>query len=225
MLGRLEFVSGERNRGGMEDLYGLRVLRMQTDPEGWLGERRLRRAGAALRRGGALRVLLPKSFCQWGILERFGLRGVDPTPFLHFCAPELAVQGLMRRDVDPAGATVALSGNRADGDMVRAAVRLCPRVRRLVIAAQGGERLALRLREEFGIPVLPPEQPAHVELNFHPGTGRGDTRCLKLYGREPELDGGSITFSALKEGEKEDISLLCALWEGGKLDVEGLKFT
>ena len=225
MLGRLEFVSGERNRSGMEDLYGLSVLRMQTDPAGRLGKYRLSRAGATLRRSGVLRVLLPETFCQWEILTRFGLRSVDPTPFLHFCAPELAVQGLMRRDVDPIGATVAISGNRADGDMFRAAVRLCPRVRRLVIAVPGGERLALRLREEFGIPVLPPAQPAHLELNFHPGAGRGDKRCLKLYGRRPELDGGSISFSALKEEEKGDISLLCALWEGGKLDVEGLKFT
>jgi hypothetical protein len=225
MLGRLEFVSGERNQSGMEKLYGLDVLRVQTDPEGLLGNYRLARAGAALRRGGAGRVLLPGTFHAWEMLARFGLRRVDPTPFLHFCAPKLALEGLRRRDMDPARSTVTLSGSRADSSMTRAAVRLCPRVRRLVISAPGGERLACQLREQFGIPVLPAEEPAHMEVNFHPGTECGNPHCMKLYGAAPDLAGGSVTFPALNGDEKGDIALLCALWEGGKLDAGGLKFT
>ena len=225
MLGRLEFVSGERNHGEIKNLYGLRVLQIRTDPGGRLGKLRLSRAGATLRRSGAGRVLLPGDFEAWEMLERFGLRSVDPTPFLHFCAPELAIGGLRRWDVDPERATVAFSGARADRAMLHAAVRLCPRVRRLVISAPGGERLAFYLRERFGIPVLPPEEQAHLEINFHPGGECARGHCMKLYGRTPDLDGGSVVFPLLKEEEKADISLLCALWEGGKLDVGGLKFT
>jgi hypothetical protein len=225
MLGRLEFVRGEGNRSGIENLHGLNVLRVRADPEGRLGRYRLKRAGAALCRGGAVRVLLPREFTDWEILKRFGLRPVDPTPFLHFCAPKLAVEGLKRRDVDPMRATVAISGSRADSAMARVALQLCPRVRRLVIAAPGGVGLALRLRDEFGVPVLPPEEPAHMELNFHPNGSRGNIHCLNLYGRRPDLDGGGVSFPAFQREEQEDISLLCALWERGKLDTQGLKFT
>lgn len=225
MLGRLEFVPGARGRGAIEDLYGLRVLRVSTDPEGRLGGYRLSRAGAVLRRGRAVRILLPEEFSRWEMMKRFGLCPVDPTPFLHFCAPELAVEGLRRRDMDPGGATVALSGSRVDGAMARAAMRLCPRVRRLVIRAAGGEGLALRLWEEYGVPVLPPEEPAHLGLTFQPGGwGRGEDR-LTLYGRKPNLCGGSVTLPTLRKEDRADISLLCALWEGGRLDAEGLKFT
>ena len=225
MLGRLEFLPGTRNQGAIEDLYGLKVLRVRTDPEGRLGGYRLNRAGAALRRGGAGRVLLPEGFSRWDMVKRFGLCPVDPAPFLHFCAPELAVEGLRRRDMDPAGATVALSGSRVDGAMARAAMRLCPRVRRLVIRGAGGAELALRLWEEYGIPVLPPEEPAHLGLNFQPGGYGTEEHSLTLYGPKPDLCGGGVSFPALKEGDRADLPLLCALWEGGRLDAEGLKFT
>ena len=225
MLGRLEFVSGSRPRGAVEDLYGLKVFHICTDPEGRLGGYRLNRAGAALRREGAGRILLPTGFARWDMMKRFGLRPVDPTPFLHACAPELAEEGLRRRDIDPAGATVALTGCRVDGAMARAAMRLCPRVRRLVIRAAGGEELALRLWEAYGIPVLPPEEPAHLGLNFQPGEYVTQEHSLTLYGSKPDLCGGRVSFPSLREEDREDLCLLCALWEGGRLDVGGLKFT
>ena len=224
MLGRLEFVSGTRGQGEWADLHGLPVLRVQTDPEGCLGKRRLDRAGRFLYRSGAARVLLPPGFDRWELLKKFSLRPVDPAPFLRARAPELALAGLKRRDVAPERATVALVGRRADGEMARAAVRLCRDVRRLVIAAPGGEALARGLREEFGIPVLPPEQPAEMELCFHPGARTGTGPRMELYGLQPELDGGSLTFPELGEEEGGDLCLLCALWERGRLDVQGLKF-
>lgn len=225
MLGRLEFAPGSRSRGAVEDLYGMKVFHIQTDPAGRWGGYRLNRAGAALRRCGAGRVLLPKGFMGWDMLNRFGLRPVDPTPLLHACAPELAEERLRRRDIDPAGATVALAGNRADGAMARAAMGLCPRVRRLVIRAHGGEKLALHLWERYGIPILPPEEPAHLEVNLGPGGQTGQEPGLTLYGLNPDLGGGGISFPALNAEDREDIPLLCALWEGGRLDVGGLKFT
>lgn len=225
MLGQLKFTPGARGKGEPADLYGLSVLRVQTDPEGWLGKRRLDRAGRLLCRNGAARVLLPPGFDRLELLEKFSLRPVDPAPFLRAQAPELALAGLRRRDLDPERATVALTGSRTDGEMARAAARLCRKVRRLVIAAPGGEGLARRLREDFGIPVLPPDQPAQMELCFHPGVRSGGAPALELYGAQPELDGGRLTYPALEEGERDDLPLLCALWERGKLDVEGLKFT
>lgn len=225
MLGRLEFVPGGRGRGEVADLYGLPVLRVQTDPEGYFGKHRLDRAGRFFFRNGTARVLLPREFENWALLERFSLRPVDPAPFLRAQAPELALEGLRRRDMDPERATVALAGNRTDGEMARAAARLCRKVRRLVITAPGGEILARRLREDFGIPILPPDQPAQMELCFHPGAQSGGAPVLELYGEQPELDGGRLTHPALKEGEQDDLPLLCALWERGRLDVQGLKFT
>lgn len=224
MLGRLEFTPGGRSRGRVEELYGMPVLRVQTDPEGWLGSRRLHRAGTQLRRGGVVRTLLPKQFEHWPLLERFGLRTVEPGPFLRAQAPRLALDSLRRRDVDPERATVALSGVRTDGDMFRTAMELCPAVRRLVIAAPDGERLACRLREEFGIPVLPADQPAQMELRFQPGGQTGEGPYLELFGMQPHLDGGALSAPTLGEEDREDLALLCALWEWGKLETGGLKF-
>ena len=224
MLGCLEFVPGGRGRGTIEDLFGMSVLAVRTDPSGWLGERRLKRAGITLRRGGAVRTLVPEEFEKWDFLKRFGLRPVDPAPFLRAQAPVLALEGLRRRDFNPERATVAVSGIRVDGAMFRAAATLCPKVRRIVVSAPGGERLACRLREEFGMPVLPPEVPAQLELCFHPVDKTGAAARMELYGRDPELDGGKLIHTGLGE-QGNDLSLLCALWERGKLDMKGLKFT
>ena len=224
MLGRLEFVSGGQGRGEVSDLYGLPVLRVQTDPEGLLGKRRLDRAGRTLCRNGAVRVLLPRGFDRWALLKRFSLRAVDPAPFLRAQAVKLALGALERREVDPIRATVALSGTRTDSEMTRAAVELCGRVRRIVIAAPGGERLANRLREEFGVPVLPPGGEVQLELRFHPGTRAGASPGLELYGRDPALDGLHLVYERLGEEDREDICLLCALWERGKLEPGCLKF-
>lgn len=225
MLGRLEFVPGARGRGAAEDLYGLSVLRVQADPEGYFGNRRLLRAGRILHRCGAARVLVPREFQHWELLERFALRPVEPAPFLRAQAAKLALAGLRRRDVDPARATVALAGTRTDGEMARAAAQLCQTVRRIVIAAPGGEGLARRLREDFGVPVLPTREEAQMELRFHPGARVGPGPGLELYGQCPDLDGGELFCPMLAVSEQGDLPLLCALWERGKLDVEGLKFT
>lgn len=224
MLGRLEFVPGARGKGEEVELYGLRFLRVRTDPEGRLGKYRLSRAGRTLYRGGTARVLLPRTFDRWELLERFSLRAVDPAPFLRAQAVKLALGALKRRDVDPVRATVALSGTRTDGELERTALELCSRVRRIVIAAPGGERLANRLREEFGVPVLPPGEQAQLDLRFHPGTRSGGGPGLELYGRAPELGGLRPAYEGLAEEEREDLCLMCALWERGKLDPEGLKF-
>ena len=156
MLGQLTLCPGGRGGAEAGSLYGLSVLRARADPEGFWGERRLRRAGRSLRRGGALRVLVPGEFGRWPLLAALGLRPVETEGFVRAQSAPLALAGLERRGLAPDRAAVALRGLRADRDMARAAAQLCPQVRRLIIDAPGGGvELAAWLRREFGVPVLP----------------------------------------------------------------------
>lgn len=228
MLGQLVFDGG---RGGPQRalLYGLPVLRCQADPEGFWGERRLKRAGRSLCAGGAVRALVPAGFDRWPLLLKLGLRPVDPGAFLRAQAAPLAASLLERQGLAPDRATVALRGRRADGEMLRAALALCPRVRRLTISApRGGEELAAWLRREYGLPVLPADAPAQAALLLQPGTEPEDANpcpALTLFGPEPDLAGLRLSAPDLAPTDREDLPLLSALWEGGRLGPEQLKIT
>lgn len=228
MLGQLVFDGG---RGGPQRalLYGLPVLRCQADPEGFWGERRLKRAGRSLCAGGAVRALVPAGFDRWPLLLKLGLRPVDPGAFLRAQAAPLAASLLERQGLAPDRATVALRGRRADGEMLRAALALCPRVRRLTISApQGGEKLAAWLRREYGLPILPADAPAQAALLLQPGTEPEDANpcpALTLFGPEPDLAGLRLSAPDLAPTDREDLPLLSALWEGGRLGPEQLKIT
>lgn len=228
MLGQLVFDGG---RGGPQRalLYGLPVLRCQADPEGFWGERRLKRAGRSLCAGGAVRALVPAGFDRWPLLLKLGLRPVDPGAFLRAQAAPLAASLLERQGLAPDRATVALRGRRADGEMLRAALALCPRVRRLTISApRGGEELAAWLRREYGLPILPADAPAQAALLLQPGTEPEDANpcpALTLFGPEPDLAGLRLSAPDLAPTDWEDLPLLSALWEGGRLAPERLKIT
>ena len=228
MLGQLVFDGG---RGGPRRalLYGLPVLRCQADPEGFWGERRLKRAGRSLCAGGAVRALVPAGFARWPLLLKLGLRPVDPGAFLRAQAAPLAASLLERQGLAPDRATVALRGRRADGEMLRAALALCPRVRQLTISApQGGEELAAWLRREYGLPILPADAPAQAALLLQPGTEPEDANpcpALTLFGPEPDLAGLRLSAPDLAPTDREDLPLLSALWEGGRLGPEQLKIT
>ena len=226
LLGQLTFQNRGRGRAQLEDLYGLPVLRARTDPEGWLGEGRLKRAGQTLERGGVLRTLVPAGFGRWDLLRPFGLIPVEAEGFLKAQSSFLALGALERQGLAPDRATVALRGMRVDRDMARAAVRLCPQVRHLVISApRGGRELALWLRREFGIPILPEEKETQLALCFHPESGAVEGAALKLWGPEPDLGGMTLTAPALAQEDREDLAVLSALWEGGKLMEKDLKIT
>ena len=226
MLGQLKFSDGQWGATRRETVYGLEVLTARTDPEGWLGESRLRRAGRRLHRDGVVRTLAPARFDRWPLLERCGLRPVDPTGLVRAQCAMLAAEALCRRGVAPDRATVQLIGLRADRDMARAAARLCRQVRYLVITApNGGEELARWLRQEFGVPVLPGGEEAQLSLRFHPQAPEGRAACLELYGLQPRLDGLKLCSPRLAEEDREDLPLLAALWEGGKLGPDSLKIT
>ena len=139
MLGQLIFEDRGGGKAERAQLYGLTVLRARADPEGWLGQRRLRKAGRALRRGGALRTLAPAGFQQWELLEACGLTSVSPLSFLRAQGAPLALGALERQGLAPDRAAVMLKGERVDRELVRTAVTLCPQVRHLVIDAPRGE--------------------------------------------------------------------------------------
>ena len=154
MLGQLVFSADGRERAERHDLYGLGVLQVRVRPGGWREKGRLRRGGKRLAQGGVRRVLVPQCFDQWYILERWDLRPVDPVPFLRFHAPQIVLAALKRREIVPDRAAVALRGKRVDRDMARCAQLLCPLVRQVAVSApQGGEKLSLWLRREYGLPV------------------------------------------------------------------------
>lgn len=218
MVGQLVLSPRGRGRAEAGSLYGLKVLRAEADPEGFWAGHRLSRAGRGLRLGGAVRVLVPAGFSGWPVLERFGLRPVDPAAFVRAQSVPLALEALERQGVAPDRATVALRGQRADREMLRTAAQLCPKVRRLVVdAPQGGGELAKWLRREFGVPILPREEPGEAALVFQPGPVPRETACLELYGPRPSLAGLTLTAPALAEEDRADLPLLAALWEGGRL--------
>lgn len=224
MLGQLVFDPDGRERAERREVYGLTVLQVQVRPGGWLEKGRLRRGGKHLARAGVRRVLAPQGFDQWPALERWGLRRVDPVPFLRFHAPQVVLAALNRRGIVPETATVALRGQRVDRDMARAAQLLCPLVREVAISApQGGEELSLWLRREYGLPVRPDGSEVSLAVYFDPqGAEEGD---LLLWGAEPKLGEVTAQASGLALEDREDLSLLTALWETGKIGKYGLEFT
>lgn len=226
MLGQLILTPHGRGKPEAARLYGLPVLRTEVDRSGFWGERRLRGAGKRLRMGGVLRVLAPPDFDRWPLLERFGLRRVEPEPFVRAQSASLALTALERQGLAPDRAAVALRGLRADRDFLRAAEELCPRVRSLIIdAPRGGRELALRLRREYGVPVLPPGEKGQAALIFQAGCPRREEISLELFGPQPQLAGLTLTVPSLEEGDRGDLSLLAALWEGGRLRPENIKIT
>lgn len=224
MLGQLVLVSGGRGKAAPGRLYGLPVLRAAADRSGFWGERRLRRAARSLRRGGALRVLAPPEL--EAVLAGFGLRPVEPERFVRAQSVPLALAALERRDVPPDRAAVALRGVRADRDMERTAAALCPLVRRLIIdAPRGGEELALWLRREFGVPVLPGGERGEIALSFQEGCPVPEEVSMELWGPRPQLAGLTLSAPGLEAEDRENLPLLAALWEGGRLAPEDIKIT
>jgi len=225
MLGQLKYSGGGWGKPEWGRLYGLPVLRTCADPTGRLGELRLHRAGHTLRRGGAVRTLVPVGFERWDLLERWDLKLVDPLPLLRRQGGELALELLRRQGIPLERTAVSLLGQRADGDMERAAILLSRYVRHVVISApNGGEELARLLHRRFGIPVLPEEEGAQVSLCFAPARPQADA-VLRIYGPSPQLAGLKITAPALEREDRGDLSLLTALWESGKLSKSDLKIT
>lgn len=226
MVGQLMLSHRGRGRPEPGRLYGLSVLRVETDPEGFWGEYRLKKALRGLRRGGALRVLAPREFDRWSVLSGLGLRPVETEAFVRAQSAPLALKALERRGLAPDRSTVALRGIRAGREMTRAAVELCPKVRRLVVAApNGGRELAQWLRREFGVPILPEGEAGELALRFQAECPAWEDTALELYGPVPQLAGLTLLAPGLEAEDREDLHLLSVLWEGGKLGRKDIKIT
>lgn len=224
MFGQLVFSPEGKERVERREIHGLTVLQVGVRPGGWLEKGRLRRGARRLSREGIRRVLVPLGFSQWSQLERWGLRRVDPVPFLRFYAPQIVLAALNRQGIAPNTATVALRGKRVDRDMARAAQLLCPLVRQVAVSApQGGEELARWLRREYGLPVQPDGAQVSLAVYFD-GEGAGEEDLL-LWGQNPQLGDIMPRVSGLTEEDQKNFGLLTALWETGKLDPNGLEFT
>ena len=221
MLGQLKWSPGRWDRGEEGLVYGLPVFRITGDPEARFRVFRLRRAGKSFRRSGITRVLTPEGFRDWPLLAP--LEPVSPEPLVRFKADALALAALRRRDLSPERSTVALRGIRVDRDIERAAVRLCPGVRRLIISApNGGAELSRYLRQEFGVPILPPEERGDLTLSFSPRLSAPEGG-LTLFGQTPGLDGLTLCAPDLLEEDRRSLPLLSALWQGGCIRAEAVK--
>ena len=107
--------------------------------------------------------------------------------------------------------------------MVRAAEFLCPRVRELAVSArQGGEELSAWLRREYGMPVRPDGEGITAAVRFdETAPGGGGRGAGPVWGRRPGWRGCCPRAAALEEGDREDLPLLAALWETGRLEDLG----
>ena len=201
-------------------LLGMPVLWVSLAPGGRWENHRLRRAVRLLARQGVRRVLVPKTFDGWQELIRGGLRGVDPVPLCRAMADRLVLTELDRREVETRRACVALRGEYVDADLERTARLLCPRVRTLIIQVEwGGERLARELYRTFGAATQPERKPNAV-VRF---SGERKPGELVLCG-QPELLGLEMEPESLTLPEDlEEMPLLTALWQSGRLSLEELR--
>ena len=214
----------EKGRGRLEQvrLGPLEAVRWTVyAPEGlpdWRLKLRLRRAERGLSLANVGRVVLRRGF-PYG--DRLGwLRPVDPLPFWRETADLLALGALDAQGVPHNRGTVALSAPRLCAELERAAERLCPLVRGLLIDVPGGEEYARYLQAKFGLPVTPPAAGAEATVAFGPEGGRWG-RCLELYG-QAGLGGLTVAAEGMEFPEDCRDQVLALLWERGEVKRERL---
>lgn len=223
MVGQLVLVR-EKGRFRLEEghLGPLEVLRATVfEPEGlaaWRLRRRLRRGERALARAGVGRVVLGSGFPYGDRLAM--LNTVDTLPLRRGCADVLALGALAEAGISPRQSRVALSAPRLCPELERAAERLCPQVRGLLIDVPGGGGYARYLQQSFGLPVSPAAAGADVTAAFGPGGGRWG-RSVELY-EGGSLNGLALSVEGLELPEDCAEQVLALLWERGELKRERL---
>ena len=75
------------------------------------------------------------------------------------------------------------------------------------------------------MPVRPDGEGITAAVRFDKDAPAGGGRELSLYGGAPRLAGVRPRAADLEEGDREDLPLLAALWETGRLEALGLEFT
>lgn len=220
MLGRLKDDPEGRGRVEYGKVLGMNILECSVDLSGRWGKRRAGRALHRLRRRGARQVLLPTDFPWPELMHRWGLELPDPRPLLGAMAAPFALAALDRVGIDRTEACVALLGRTDGGELLRAAAQLCPLVRRLAMEEGRGTE---QLRRQWGIPILPADSPADVSISFTTGKVGCAPLELHLWAGEKGLAGLELCCPELEEGEQRDLPLLAALYQGGRLERNGLK--
>ena len=136
-------------------------------------------------------------------------------------APEgLALGALAAEGVSPRRGRVALSAPRLCPELERAAERLCPQVRGLLIDAPGGGEYARYLQARFGLPVTPPAAGADVTAAFGPEGGRWG-RSVELY-EGGTLNGLVLAAEGIELPPDCAAQVLALLWERGEVGREEL---
>lgn len=226
LLGAITYQPKGNGRPRRETRYGLPLLAVSLCPGGWRERGRVRAASRRLARQGVRRVLAPPEFARWDLLREGGLGPVDPLPFLRHYAGDMVLTLLRREGIQAHRSAVALRGRRVDRDLARTAEFLCPRVRELAVSApEGGEALSAWLRLEYGVPVCPDGPGMAAAVRFDNQAPQWEGRELSLFGETPQLAGVRPRAAGLEEGDQEDLPLLAALWETGRLEAWGLEFT
>lgn len=228
MLGQIVFSGKQGRHVEVEQvtLHGLPVLRATVDPDGFWAGLRMQKAAKKLARAGVRRVLVPEGFRDWEKLGGYGLRPMDPCPFLRANAASLSVAALRRSGRRPERSSMALRALKADRAVVLTAEELCSQVRDLCISVpRGGEELKKHLRWEYGVAVRPDWGEVGGAVRFDRETWDRGGCVLNLFWQGLEENRVTVTVPGLKNDETGQIFLLAALWEGGKLRKGDLEFT
>lgn len=229
MLGQIcwEDALKGRLRQGRTQVLGLNVWRVSLAQNYRWPRWRLHRAARLLQRQGVGRVLVPPGFQEWDLLEDHGLTPVDHLPMIRAAGGMLMLAALERARLDSGRCAVALRGRRVGAELELAARTLVPRVRQVIVSAPvGGEELARRLHRDYGMAPRPDCGGVEGVLRFDEDTWTAGAVVLSLYGPEPDLGGLELTIDGGQvPADTQVLPLLAALWETGRLDLEGLKIT
>ncbi len=210
MLGWIRWSEERKIRLEQELILGLPLLVLYL-PERMRGqERRVRKGVRLLNKHRVTRVLTPPRFAWWPILMQAGLRPVETQALRCMLAPAWVKASMEAAGIQAEQAVLRLSGRRETPDMALAAHQLCPVVRNLIIDVPGGERLAARLRKEYGLPILPARSiQANLTLCFDSG---------------PVLEGAAFALVGEElPPDCEFLPLVSALWECGRVKTEDIK--
>lgn len=170
--------------------YCAQIARGPRTPELVL-RRRVAKAVRKLKSAGAVRVVLPEGFAWEELLRRGGVRPMTALPLARRMAAELAEAELRRLGTDPAGARLAVAGERLSGELTRTVTELALRHRYVLLdVPYGGEELCRQLRREYGVTLL-----------LCPGAEQvAASEVLVLFGPRPDLPRSSPAVLELYEG-------------------------
>ena len=208
------------------EVESLRTVQGILSPKETLLSWRLGRLAKKFRRHGVSRLLVPNGFSHWDILEKYGLSSVQTLPFLRVLAGPLLLTALVKGGYDPKRCTIALRGRRVTKEMERAVDYLLPHVRDIVITApSGGEDLIVWMRQEWGIASRPDRGQMEGVVCFDGTVAQNGVQVLTLFEDNICICGLGIKLTEKESSEgTEQLPLLAALWETGRIELSGLEF-